>query len=72
MFRKNLGRIDESMRYPFGELSVKRRQLICEVLHETSVLEVGGHHFSGECLKELTHKTRWIACVIRRDICASA
>ena len=33
MLRNNLGRINKSARYPFGQLSIERGQLIRQILH---------------------------------------
>ena len=41
MLRDNLGRLDKSARDPLGQLSVERGQLIRQILHEASILEIG-------------------------------
>lgn len=68
MLRNNLGRINKSARYPFGQLSVERRQLIRQILHQTSILEIRGDHFGRECAENLMNKFETIARRIRRDI----
>jgi hypothetical protein len=68
MLRNNLGRIGKSARYPFGQLGVERGQLIRQILHETSILEIRGDHFGRECTENLMNKTQCIARRIRRDI----
>jgi len=68
MLRNNLGRINKSARYPLGQLSVERRQLIRQILHQTSVLEIGFDHFGRECAENLMNKIQSIARRIRRDV----
>jgi hypothetical protein len=68
MLRNNLGRINKSARYPFGQLSVERGQLIRQILHETSILEIRGDHFGRECAENLLNKIQSITRRIRRDI----
>ena len=68
MLRNNLGRINKSTGYPFGQLSVQRGQLIRQILHETSILEIGGDHFGRECAENLMNKIQSITRRIRRDI----
>jgi hypothetical protein len=68
MLRNNLGRINKSARYPFGQLSVERGQLIRQILHETSILEIRGDHFGRECAEDLMNKPQSITRRIRRDI----
>ena len=66
--RDNLSRINKSARYPFGQLSVERGQLIRQILHQTSILEIRGNHFGRECAENLMNKIQSITCRIRRDI----
>jgi len=66
MLSDDLGRIDKSARDPFGQLSVERGQLIRQILHQASILEVGGDHFGRECAEELTNEIQSIARRIRR------
>lgn len=68
MLRNNLGRINKSARYPFRQLSVERGQLIRQILHQTSILEIGGDHFGRECAENLMNKIQSITCRIRRNI----
>jgi hypothetical protein len=67
MLCDDLGRINKSARYPLGQFSVERGQLIRQILHQTSVLEIGGDHFSRECPENLMSKIQSITCRIRRD-----
>jgi hypothetical protein len=67
MLRNNLGRINKSARYPFGQFSVERGQLIRQILHQTSILEIRGDHFGRECAENLLNKMQGIARRIRRD-----
>ena len=48
MLRNYLGRINKSARYPFGQISVECRELIRQILHETSILEIRGDHVRRE------------------------
>jgi len=68
MPRDNLGRINKSARYPFGQLNIERGQLIRQILHQTSILEIRGDHFGRECVENLMNKFQSIASRIRRDI----
>lgn len=68
MLRNYLGRIDKSARYPFGQLGIERRQLVRQILHETSILEIGGDHFGRECTENPINKIQSIACRLRRDV----
>lgn len=68
MLRNDLGRIDESTRYPFGQISVESGQFIRQILHETSILEIGRDHFGREYAEELTNKIQGIARRICGDI----
>jgi hypothetical protein len=67
MLRNNLGRINKSARYPFGQFSVERGQLIRQILHQTSILEIRGDHFGRERAENLLNKIQSITRRIRRD-----
>jgi hypothetical protein len=65
MRRNKLGRISKSARYPFGQLSVERGQLIRQILHQTSVLEISGDHFVRECAEYLVNEIQSVTRRIR-------
>ncbi|TDQ77481.1 hypothetical protein C7412_13416 [Paraburkholderia silvatlantica] len=67
MRRNNLGRLNKSARYPFGQLSVERGQFIRQILHQASILEIRGDHFSRKCAENLMNKIQSIPRRIRRD-----
>ena len=68
MLRDDPGRIDKSARDPFGQLGVERGQLIRQILHQTSILEIRGDHFGRERAENLMNKTQGITRRIRRNI----
>lgn len=65
MLCNNSGQLDKSACDPFGQLSVQHGHLTHQILHETSILEVGGNHFGRDCRKNLIKKIRSIACRTR-------
>jgi hypothetical protein len=67
MLRNNLGRLNKSACYPLGQLSIERGQLIRQILHEASILEISVDHFGCEGAEKLMHKIQRIARRIRRD-----
>ena len=67
MLSNNRGGFDKSARDPFGQLGVERGQLIRQILHETSVLEIRGDHFGGEGAANLMNEFHGIARRVRRD-----
>jgi hypothetical protein len=68
MLRNNLGRINKTARYPFGQISVERGQFIRQILHQTPILEIRGDHFGRESAENLLNKIQSITRRIRRDI----
>lgn len=68
VLRNNFGRLNKSARYPLGELGVERGQLIRQILHQTSILEIRGDHFSRECPENLMNKIQGVTRRTRRDV----
>ncbi|AJY26568.1 hypothetical protein CH72_6595 [Burkholderia ambifaria AMMD] len=68
VLRNNFGGLNKSARYPLGELGVERGQLIRQILHQTSILEIRGDHFSRECPENLMNKIQGVTRRTRRDV----